>query len=712
MLAEKQSVMKQIEISIEDIREAESVLLGKGESFGDEGSEHIIFIRNLKTCDLLAVPGSGKTTALLAKLYCINRHLPFDDGSGILVLAHTNAAIDEIKEKLQPHCPKLFQYPNYIGTVQSFINRHLTIPRFIHKNGIKPYRIDSDFYFKELEKLRNTFLMITEVKHLFNTPKIDWLYTYSLGEFKEMPKLRIVKSINVVEEVDIKKPKGNSKKYQDWNNQTKVKVTENLIKVKTTIWDRGILSYDDSYLFASKHIDDFCELVTITQSRFKYVFIDEMQDLHQHQIDIIDKIFFTKVSASIIQRIGDKNQAIYGPSKSVKIESVWKTRQELVPEKFKDLVLTGSKRLTYEIAQIVDCLVLDRKPTTYKVIGSRFLDKPIAPILVVFNKEKKEELPALFKTIIKEHQQAELIPIVDRHGNSPKFNLIAWNGEWNEERTDKNRDKIRLEDIVPYSREAEGKKEFLNSLSDHLLKYNKEKKTLEAIRKSILNALIYILRLERKTYPSVFRQKSIDRFYTKGKMIENIKERSDFDYEFFKEELYDWCWQTIIGNEEIAYNKIKDFVLNNLKEWFDIEINADTLAFLGTDFTNEQNLQTGKTEKSEDDIEIKIGTVHSVKGQTHCATMYVESFFNKYETQKIIKPLFLEAHNCIVGKKDSKGKEIDVRKKEALKMMYVGFSRPTHLLCFAALEENVTNHISKFEEAGWRIEKRLLDSQL
>ena len=436
-----------------------------------------------------------------------------------------------------------------------------------------------------------------------------------------------------------------------------------------------------------------------------------MQDLQEHQIGILDMLILSEGNSMTFQRIGDKNQAIYNSSRKVTVESIWQTREELDPEKYTDLVLTGSNRLTNEVAKIVDCLVLDRKPATYEVIGNRVLEKPVPPVLVVFDNKKKKELPALFKTIIKEHQQAKLIPIVDRQGNLPKFNLIAWSGEWNEERTDKNIDKIRLEDIVPYSRETEGKKEFLNSLSDHLLKYNKEKETLEAIRKSILNALIHILRLEGKTYPSIFRQKSIERFYTKGKMIEDIKERSDVDYEFFKEELFDWCWQTRTGNEKFAYNKMKDFVLNNFKEWFNIEINTDTLAFLGTDFTNGQILQTGIAEKDGDEIEIKIGTVHSVKGQTHCATMYVETSFHNYETEKIIEPLYLEAHNCFIGQKiKSTGKEKDVRKKQALKMMYVGFSRPTHLLCFAALEENVIGHIGKFEGAGWKIDRRLMNT--
>ena len=79
------------------IEQAESILLNGG-TFDDERK---IFIRNLETCDLLAVPGSGKTTALLAKLYCIAQNMPFEDGSGILILSHTNKAIEEIEKKIK-----------------------------------------------------------------------------------------------------------------------------------------------------------------------------------------------------------------------------------------------------------------------------------------------------------------------------------------------------------------------------------------------------------------------------------------------------------------------------------------------------------------------------------------------------------------------------------------------------------------------------------
>ena len=94
-----------INITDNDIAYAESILLPSGKRFDDERK---IFIKNFDTVDLQAVPGSGKTTALLAKLLILERYLPFKDGSGILVISHTNSAMDEITNKIGGYCPKLF----------------------------------------------------------------------------------------------------------------------------------------------------------------------------------------------------------------------------------------------------------------------------------------------------------------------------------------------------------------------------------------------------------------------------------------------------------------------------------------------------------------------------------------------------------------------------------------------------------------------------
>ncbi|MCH7770718.1 MAG: hypothetical protein IIA49_06840, partial [Bacteroidetes bacterium] len=79
-------MLEQIKITNEDIVYAENILLPKGKLFDIERHD---FIKNLDTIDLQAVPGSGKTTALLAKLLILENYMPFDNGSGILVISHT-----------------------------------------------------------------------------------------------------------------------------------------------------------------------------------------------------------------------------------------------------------------------------------------------------------------------------------------------------------------------------------------------------------------------------------------------------------------------------------------------------------------------------------------------------------------------------------------------------------------------------------------------
>ena len=138
-----------MQLTEELIVRAEHILIN-GNSFDDERR---YFIKNLHSVDLLAVPGSGKTTALQAKLFWIEKCMPFGDNSGILVLSHTNAAVDEIKSKLQLSCPKLFAYPNFIGTVQEFIDRFLAIPFYNKTYGQSITRIDGALYKREYRKL-------------------------------------------------------------------------------------------------------------------------------------------------------------------------------------------------------------------------------------------------------------------------------------------------------------------------------------------------------------------------------------------------------------------------------------------------------------------------------------------------------------------------------------------------------------------------------
>ena len=125
----------------EEIRKAHSILLPGKPDFEDD---KIAVIKSNESRDVKACPGSGKTTVLLAKLSILSNRMPFADGSGICVLTHTNVAIDEIKARFGGKADLLFSYPNFCGTIQSFVDRFLAIP-FFNSFSEKPLvTIDDD----------------------------------------------------------------------------------------------------------------------------------------------------------------------------------------------------------------------------------------------------------------------------------------------------------------------------------------------------------------------------------------------------------------------------------------------------------------------------------------------------------------------------------------------------------------------------------------
>ncbi|MDM2754027.1 hypothetical protein OGY72_09200 [Citrobacter sp. Cpo221] len=122
------------------------------------------------------------------------------------------------------------------------------------------------------------------------------------------------------------------------------------------------------------------------------------------------------------------------------------------------------------------------------------------------------------------------------------------------------------------------------------------------------------------------------------------------------------------------------------------------------------------------------GTIHSVKGQTHSATLYLETYYKKNYESFVLKEFF-EGKNCVDitnsikdeidkieieitklksghGEKTRKAKIKTLQAKIVLieryaKMMYVGFSRPQHLLCFA-IDESRFNQL-KIDTSLWDV---------
>lgn len=225
-----------LSITDQDILYAEGILLEPSQSFDDERKD---FIRDFRTLDLQAVPGSGKTTALLAKLLILERYMPFDDNEGILLLSHTNAAIDEIKERIGNYCPQLFQYPNFIGTIQSFVDTFLAIPFYTNKFKTRPFRIDNETYYEQVEQFYNNTPNLSLISYL-NRQRDGLAFLKSIRLSKN--EVKLVEYVNgTIENFKLKDPTKPNYKA--------------LLKFKLNLLKKGYLHFDDGYTLANYQLE-------------------------------------------------------------------------------------------------------------------------------------------------------------------------------------------------------------------------------------------------------------------------------------------------------------------------------------------------------------------------------------------------------------------------------------------------------------------------
>lgn len=662
----------EINISDEDIAFAERTILPEGKTFDQERR---VFIRNLSTIDLQAVPGSGKTTALLAKLLILERNLPFQDGSGILVLSHTNAAIDEIKDKIEKHCPKLFRYPNFLGTIQGFVDEYLASPYYSSKRNKKIVRIDNEIYEENAGKYSTKFLTGFTPQEQNNAKRYLLVNDlYKKFRYSYVNNAMVLTNELNGKALDFKKPRGNTlpQNYSDWTDAEKVKVKEWVVKFKTNLLYSGCICYDDAYLLGELYLRDYPRIIRLLQKRFKYVFVDEMQDMDKHQYDLLEKIFFNNGnSVSNFQRIGDKNQAIYNGS--IKVDATWSDRATV-------LTLNGSHRLTPPIADVVNCFALHRS-AGFKVDGLR--EGTLKPHVILYNDATKEFVITEFAKRIKLYQASGDIPIDSQH----KYKVLAWRKD-HEDVT-----KFSLKTFYPqfHTEEHKPKPDYL-SLKSYLIHYDKSKKTFEPIRKNILNAILRILR-----YEEILDEQG--RYYTKRKLLSFLSDLDNANgsnnYDTLNLNLYKWSVSVVKNSVDPVLIKIRAYIPTFLSI-FGKAIDKST-EFLNSDviIDVQENIEAPRASNklTHDGVEIEVTTVHSAKGQTHAATLYLETFYEgKYEPERLAPQI-----------KGVNFNGTQKYQKQATIMSYVGLSRSTHLLCLAVHRDRFNTHLNDIDTQKWEV---------
>ncbi|ASA19807.1 hypothetical protein [Paenibacillus donghaensis] len=181
------------------------------------------------------------------------------------------------------------------------------------------------------------------------------------------------------------------------------------------------------------------------------------------------------------------------------------------------------------------------------------------------------------------------------------------------------------------------------------------------------------------------------KYYSKTYFLRFLREQDDdlfkFTYRFFARAIL----RIETGKPIIKHFKYVIFVVLSRLFNFQIDLKSDG-------FMQGMTISTPKDEKvlvKENtyifhDLNIELDRVHGVKGQTHTATLYLETVYHSKTVESIIE--------YITGGSKEK---LEAYEEKHLKVAYVAMTRPTDLLCISMDEEVYLKNLEQLSTLGW-----------
>lgn len=229
-----------------------------------------------------ACPGAGKTQAIVQRFVERPAAVP---RLGISLLSFANAAVDEALSRCAGR-PELLQSPNFVGTIDAFINRFIVGPVFLDRHGIRPQFTSS---------WAHVTTTLVSTKGVSLQAPLDW-FTFTLNGAAELDrapwdKRTRVENLEPWQRAQLEQQAGNR-----WKRYTR----------------RGIFDADAARLAMAFYLDlpeVRSTLVDLLSARFSEVIVDEVQDCSAEDVKLLKFL----LSAGIrLVMVGDSDQAIYG----------------------------------------------------------------------------------------------------------------------------------------------------------------------------------------------------------------------------------------------------------------------------------------------------------------------------------------------------------------------------------------------------------------
>lgn len=606
--------------------------------------ERVAVLRTMESCDVQAAPGSGKTTLLAAKLSLLASKWKHPN-RGVCVISHTNVAAAEISKRLagSPQGASLLGYPHFIGTIHSFINTHLALP-FLRSNGIDVDSIDNEIFGKKALYLMCKKPMLRA-----------WLKRQTNGE-------DIVRTlIHVGADLAIGTEKG---KLPSKDSPTCKQASE----IKWELSGHGIFRHADMFAFASCLLQDFPSVSVAASFRFPLVLIDEMQDTDAEQEAMLDSIFSDEV---VVQRFGDRNQRILSGGKE---------ETKLTFPRDGALSVSSTKRFPTDIASVVSSVqdypanVVSHRPPEQPPTIILYDDATVTDVIERFGKLVLEELTDT------QLASAPVKAICARKTGDSDAGLGRHVGDY----------------FPAYAERssASGGKESVRVLLTDPAGWGGTSLGLASRTRDVSRALLLCLRAGDSPLVNDLRDAS---------RLIRVLESKGVDVEPIRRLRHHLATSAGLAGPN-SWKGTLSHLFDTLRPYFGDGV--DEAAFVAA---LENNTDTSPTHLVPDNVmrvdagdrtvSIEIATTASVKGETHLATLVLDSMVHYLRKHDIGAAMDSIALGSPIP---SNPKTI----KSAYRGLYVGMSRPTTLLAIATHKDRISAaHLAALESNGWRVLK-------
>jgi hypothetical protein len=426
---------------------------------------------------------------------------------------------------------------------------------------------------------------------------------------------------------------------------------KNLYSIKEAMLNEGLFFYREMFEYAKAYLDINSNVIKAIRSRFPVALVDEMQDTSLVQDEIINKIFSYEGSA--FQRLGDADQAIFSGGEEESSNSY---------NDLKLLAINTSHRFNSSVAALASRLSTNKVALS----STQAVNKAQPHTIYIVDEQSRMRVLSAFSHLCKNNLHVNENHPIKAVGGIGKTKPDSLTIKHYFPSFDKNnsRTNFKPDKMIEYFR---GFHRFVACNADGY--------------KIVLEGICRLSLIAGYEYMSTSQLKSV---------IKGMSNRIEINQKIIDIQNSDL-------NDSLAWGgNIKDLltVLGLLGEY---AVLTDFISYVvPSAVANEQSVSANTYVEKVDgrDICIEFDTIHSVKGETHAATLILETKFYEYDVHQML--------DYIIGIKNTT--PTGVRKPKFMKQLYVAMTRPKHLIGIAIDE-------SRFPEAkralaianGWNV---------